>query len=342
MDMKDFYKSLACVLIFMCASGLCFGKSKKKDSKPKSDTPLWLTDAGRYSVFPDSNFVSSFANGSSADEAKEKALAEISHGIKASVLAETKRRYSMAQEGYSASERLSIDEKQKIQSKNDLYMAEWTTPYYDSAMGMYACVAYINRRKAFEYVRPTLEKAKELFPDAYQKALLQDDDFKKIVGIKRSQILLRDFYSVYDFARFIQPSAAEYYHDIDLLYGKSFAKLSELKSKVVVSVLVKKDANVEAKECLKKVLNDAGFSVSDFDSSYVALLETSFEIVKKEKVYLSYPAISVEVRRVADGQIVGSYSNKLEKCAGFDLNGAKQKAEFEIKRDLEENFINKL
>ncbi|MCR4925892.1 MAG: hypothetical protein K5917_06360 [Clostridiales bacterium] len=326
----------------MFVSGLCFGKSKKKDSKAKSDAPLWLTDTGRYSVFPDSNFVSSFANGSSADEAKEKALAEISHGIKTSVLAETKRRYSMGQEGDSTSERFSIDENQKIHSKNILYMSEWTTPYYDSSMGMYACVAYINRRKAFEYVRPTLDKAKELFPDAYQKALSQDDDFKKIVGIKRSQNLLKDFYSVYDFARFIQPSAAEDYYDIDLLYGKTFVRLSELKSKVVVRVLTRGDANVEAKECLKKVLSDAGFGVSDLDSNYTALLETSMEIAKKEKVFLAYPSISVEVRKTNDGQLVGSYSSKLEKCAGFDMNGSKQKAEFEIKKDLEDNFINKL
>ena len=66
------------------------------------------------------------------------------------------------------------------------------------------------------------------------------------------------------------------------------------------------------------------------------------EIVKKEKVFATYPAVTIEVARKRDGKFSASYSSKLEKCAGFDESGAKQKAVFELKKDLELNFINKL
>ena len=206
--MKKSLKTLACVCVCMCAAALCFGKSKKESSK-KAPAPLWLTDEGRRSIFPSSDFVSALAHGSSAEEAKNKAAAEISRAIKSSVASETKSRRLMAKDEHGVSINSFLDESASVKSESDLYMLEFTAPVYDGAMGMYACCAYINRSKAFEYVQPALENARRIFPDACQKALSEDDDFRKIIAIKRSHDLLKEFYSVYDFARFIKPQAAQ-------------------------------------------------------------------------------------------------------------------------------------
>ena len=339
--MKKSLKTLACVCVCMCAAALCFGKSKKESSK-KAPAPLWLTDEGRRSIFPSSDFVSALAHGSSAEEAKNKAAAEISRAIKSSVASETKSRRLMAKDEHGVSINSFLDESASVKSESDLYMLEFTAPVYDGAMGMYACCAYINRSKAFEYVQPALENARRIFPDACQKALSEDDDFRKIIAIKRSHDLLKEFYSVYDFARFIKPQAAQEYQDVDALYFKSLVKLAELKGKVVVSVRALGEGGGEIKECLEKILSGAGFGVSDAQASHTATARTSMEIVKKEKVFATYPAVTIEVARKRDGKFSASYSSKLEKCAGFDESGAKQKAVFELKKDLELNFINKL
>ena len=325
----------------MCAGALCFGKNKKESNK-KTIAPLWLTDEGRRSVFPNSDFVSAMANGSSTEESKDKAAAEISRAIKSSVASETKSRRLMAKDEHGVSINSFLDENIKVKSESDLYMLEFTAPFYDGAMGMYACCAYINRNKAFEYIQPALENARNAFPDVCQKALSEGDDFRKIIAIKRSHSLLKEFYSVYDFARFIKPQSTQEYQDIDALYLKSLAKLVELKGKVVVSVRAVGEGGGEIKECLEKILSGASFGVSDAQASHIATVKTSIEVVKKEKVFATYPAVSIEVARKRDGKFSASYSNKLEKCAGFDASGAKQKAIFELKNDLELNFINKL
>ena len=37
-------------------------------------------------------------------------------------------------------------------SNNTLFKVEYTNPFYYPDMGMFACVAFINRNSAFEYV----------------------------------------------------------------------------------------------------------------------------------------------------------------------------------------------
>lgn len=328
--------------MFVSACALCFAKSSKKDSKEKKSAPVWISDQGRLSVFPNSDFVSALAEGSSPDEAKTKALAAIAQSIKASVSSQTKSRYSAAQDKYGIDKKKFIETSQSVKSEGDIYMVETTAPFYDASMGIYYCVAYINRNKAFEYVRPTLEKALEVFPTECEKVSAEDDGFKKILLTKRNLFLLKDFYSVYDFARFINMEEANKYNEVDRLCFVSLAKMNELKSTVALSVKATGEGSQDIKECLKKILNDEGFSLSDTQTTHVVAAEVSAQIIKSEKVFSSYPSVTVEVKRKSDGKLSASYSNKLGKTAAFDESGAKQKAVFAIKKDLETNFINKL
>ena len=70
-------------------------------------------------------------------------------------------------------------------------------------MGMFACVAYINKDSAFEFVKSKLEIANEIFPVKYSEALEKDSVLDKILLIKQAQKSLVGFYEVYDFAKAI-------------------------------------------------------------------------------------------------------------------------------------------
>lgn len=317
-------------LLFCCASTNSISKEK--------NAPVWLLDEGRLSVFPSAEYVSSFAYGTTAEEAKSEAAASISNYIKTNVNSELNAEYSAVdKDGVTTAEKL-INKRLQISSNNSLYQLEYTTPYFEQSSNMYACVAYINREKAFEYIRPKLDVSSKSFSDEYKKTMLVEDDFQKIIAIYKSQKQLENFYEVYDFGMAVKTDLTSQYKWVDELANESFANSNALKSKTVISIEVQNDNQNQIKNKLSKIFNDCGFSVTtEGDYKYLAYAEVSTEISKTEKTFYTYPSIVVKVKNNNDTEF--SYSNTLSKAAGFDKDATTRKAFLMLEEDLENNLL---
>ena len=174
-----------------------FAKPKKTE---ETKIPMWVSDEGRNKLFPKSEYLTASAFGSSDTDAKSKAAAEISGTIKSIIESNVSANYSATEENDSVVSRKNISQDVDISSDNTVFQLEYTVPFYNPDYGMYVCVAYINREKAFNAVLPKLNKTLQVFPAAYKNALTEDDDFEKILVLQNAQVLLKEFYEVYDFA----------------------------------------------------------------------------------------------------------------------------------------------
>ena len=164
------------LIIFILVSsvfGFCFAKSKnqKKSLETEKSVPKWITDQGRLTLFPDSDFISQLAYGNTAQDSKENASANISEYIKSSVESSTSSNYFYKKSSGKVIENREVKEDIKISTNNNLFKIEYTNPYYYEDLGQYVCVAFINKNQAFDFVKPKLDIGKNTFLQSYANAL---------------------------------------------------------------------------------------------------------------------------------------------------------------------------
>ena len=321
---------LAAVFVF-CFVFSVSAKSKKKNSADEKQNqaqnksfPQWLTDEGRFSLFPSDKYISACAYGATPDEAKSKAASAVSEFVKSSVTSSVEARMTKTEKNGLVTGNKSITESISVNTQNELYQLEYTAPFFYEKAELFACAAYINRNKAFEVLKPKLDRGAVFFPAAYEKALLTEDSFTRLLEIYKAQKLMKSFYEVYDFVCAVNPAAAENYFEYDELYTLSIVKAQELKNETKVFVQVENDNADCVKNALMAALEKKGFSVVKTpDAKYLMEAKVSAMIQKSDEVYVSYPSILVEFS--CGGKNIFTYSENYGKAAGFDENGAKRK-----------------
>lgn len=335
------------IFLFLTVFFFCFAlpvnaKSKKKqavaEQTQKENFPQWLTDQGRLSMFPSAQYISVCSYGENPDEAKSKAAASVSEFVKSTVTSSVESRMAESEKNGVVIASKNITETASVNAQNELYQLEYTTPFFYEKTGLFACVAYINRDKAFEVLKPKLDKGSDFFPDACSKAFAMEDAFSKLVAVYDAQKLMDSFYEVYDFVCAINPDRAKNYAQYDELYTLSLVKARELKKEAEVFVQVENDNADSVKNALMTTLEKKGFSVVKSSSAkYLMSAKVSAEIQKADGVYVLYPSLSLEV--LCNGKNVFTYAENYGKAAGFDENGAKRKAYSLVCKKIEEKLF---
>lgn len=327
------------LLAVMSAAGAKTKKSKDKDGKanaaPAATAPKWTTDEGRLEVFPLARYVSASASGATAEEARGKAAGIISGIIKSNVQNITRSQWNMSEGSGGFQSGRNIEGSAVVSSDNELYQLEYTTPYYDERQGCYECAAYIDRVKAFNFVRPRLEKGSKVFTAEYQKAQDIKGEFERTAAIRQSWNALKGFYEVYDFARAVCPALAARYESVDLLAEQSRASVS---SGVQIAVASEGDDDGMVKAAVEKTLGKHGFAVvKSGGADYTAQVSVTARVQKAEKVFVCYPVATVEVRH--GEETVSSYTTQTGKAAGFDEETAERNALKAVAKDIEEKWL---
>ena len=341
--MKRFLFLFILIFSFLCFSCISTNTSREVVQENVIQPPKWITDQGRFEVFPVSVYISQFAYGNTAQESKEKASTNISEYIKSSVKSSTSSSYFSQKSSNGFEEKKETKEEISISTNNNLYKIEYTNPFYDSELGQYACVAYINKEESFNFVKQKMEVAKNEFPTAYRKALEKESLLKKIIGIKQAQETLQAFYEVYDFARAISPEKSKIYEEVDFLANESYTKLNELTSSILIKIEGRGDIKILEEfgviTELASQFEKIGFRVGKSNKyNCLALVEVKCPIVQTNETFEAYPEISVKVIEKGEEQI--SYSKKLSKVAGFDRSTVLRRTNIALTNELKTSFVN--
>lgn len=320
------------LLLFIAFGAFC--KSKKADKSEAEKVPLWMTDEGRSRLFPSDQFLSAFAFSGTAEGAKNKATEQLSEYIKSHV--ESSVNYSLSDENSS------VTQNSSIQTDNLLFCTEYTVPYYSASYGMFCVTSYIERSKAFNHVKPKLDSALNTFPSEYEKAVLIEDTFEKVVGLNKALERLSAFYEVYDFACAVSPNSATKYRSVDELSRKAQAELTSLCSEVVVKIESEGDSDGRFKSALASVFSEIGFSVSESNcAKYKCTLKVELENGQKtEQTVEIFPSYSLEI--CSAEKITFGTTHKLSKVVGFDKSGAERKAKRVIENDIKNELKKEL
>lgn len=336
---------LILVMCFLCFA--CVSANQDKDAaltiEKENDAPKWISDQGRNSMFPDALFISQLAYGNTAQESKERAIANISEYIKSSVQSSVSSSYFYKETDNSFTKTKELRQDIQVSTDNKLYKVEYTNPYYDVNLGQYACVAFINREQAFNFVKPKLEIARTQFPPAYYTALEKESLLDKIIGVKNAHKILPDFYEVYDFARAILPETAKVYEEVDSLASESLIKIKELTSSVLIKIEGVGDVNLLEKSGivaeLSNQLKKMGFIVGNLlKTNCIALVEVKAVITETATTFETYPEIHIKIIEKGAEKII--YSKKLSKVAGFDRDTVIRRTNLNLTKEITTSFVN--
>ena len=338
--MKNLVKLFFLYVCFLCFS--CASTNQKAVSNNDNAAPKWITDKGRLELFSSSDYVSRLAYGNTAQESREKAAASISEYIKSSVVSSASAKYFYKESAENLTEEKELQQNISVAADNNLYKTEYTNPYYYADLGQYACVAYINREQAFDFVKPKLEIARQQFPQVYYDALKKEALLDKIIGIKNSQTVLPDFYEVYDFARAIAPEKAKIYEEVEALASESLIKSKEISSSVLIKIEgtgdkdLLEETGVVAE--LANQFNSFGFVVSNsLKSNCIALVEVQAVITETRQTFEAYPEIYIRIMEKGAEKI--SYAKKLQKVAGFDKETVVRRTKLALTNEIKTSFI---
>lgn len=341
-SMNSFFRKFIIVSsIIMIASSPLFA-CKKKSKEKQLPKPEWLSDKDRKVSFPQEKYVSALSWGGTPDDAKFAAAAELSNYVQSSINAQISSSTS-SKETTAAGKIPEYDKMRsqknstQISSAATLYQVQYTLPWKNVKEERYYCLAYIVRDEAWDYIKPQMESVRENFLREYSAALLQDENFEKIAGIKRAQKILPDFYEYYDFARFIDSKKAEAFSELDNKARESYMKISELKSATKIFVSVKNDSGKRIYTKLCGLYEQNGWSISSSDSGYRADAEVIYSIDEDGKTWTAYPEFNLIMS--VHSKTAASYSKKIPKVALGSEKKTVARIYYEVEKELQKSFI---
>lgn len=225
----------------------------------KPTEPDWFKDYR--SVYPDSKYIAQLGRAETEQTAKTDAVAQIARYFKTSVNASLKTSVQSVTDGENVSESTSVVNDVDVMSQVDLFAVEFTAPYYFKKEKKWHCVAYIDREKAWEQYKPTVENAKIEFFAIYKKALAEPDPLEKCAMYGKAWKSGKKFLEKLEYARILDSNKESAYSEDRKTVSEIPALVAAEMEKCTVYLLVSGDWGNIIATSLSQTLSKNGFKI---------------------------------------------------------------------------------
>lgn len=310
-------------------------------AKPKQDLPLWYDSVTIEEVFPNSKFIARTGFGASAEEAAAFAQADISSYFSQTVVSHTEATSKMTQSGKTSEESRSIERQVVIDSAMQLFAIHKTTPYYDKKTKKYAVCVYLDREEAFSIYEGTLIRLQKKFLSTYNTAEKETDAFKKIIRYSQCVSPAEKYSDSLDFARILYIRGAEKYSDDYDRISSIENKIISAKKSVQLNVKVINDSSNKIRNCVKDILSNDGYFISDNESKIMHIVSVNINLNKhvSGESILSEPSVSINITNAQEN--IFAYSKNIQKISGFTEAESflERKAYQSIEQEIQKSFL---
>ena len=320
-------KKSVSLFAFILLSSVCF-------AKPKNTEPDWFSNYK--TVFPNSEYLAQRGSGTTAEDAKTDAAAQLARYFQSTVSANLSTTMSAITSGSNVLEETRVIDEVSVTSEVQFIGLEFTEGYYYKAEKKWYAVAYIVRQDAWNQYKPKIESERIKFAGFLKRAEAEEDPFTKILFYKSAWECSGDFLEKLEYGRIISPKEEEKYSE----YREQIAELpsrieSEQKNLTLNVNLTGDYANI-IETAVKKSFEKAGFVVGK-SGNYTA--DVVVESNQSGDNPLSVmPAVIVTVKNKS-GKSIYSYESKLtEKTVAYSLENAQKKAFPKLAEKIEEEI----
>lgn len=297
--------------------------------------PLWVLDVD--SAFPKDKYIARLGSGSSAENARADAVAQIASFFKSRVVVNTSASSSMKNDGDTTTKTQGIDQSVQVASDMTLTAVEYKAPYYDKKKRTYYVAAYIERRQGWQLAEAESMRLKTKYDSLLSMAKKAADPITSFKYFSNAKTAREDLLSALNVGFLFDPSkekefrglVSELYQNQDLDALGSCQILTLLESSgdcenIITSKVV---------EVFKKHNFSAG---AGSKKNYEAVLKIEIENNEKssDEIYTIMPQISITLSSKDGKNVYYSYQNSWGKTANFSLAQAQKKAFPKIAEEL--------
>lgn len=337
---KHFFLLFFITLPFLCSA------------KPQKEKPVWVDNLA--ALYSDSFYIAKIgkAVGAKASlEAQAQADQNIAEFLRAGIKSTTSSKRSFTTQ--SAEGNLQTTEvRENLQEINiyvDLTLSglSHTDPWYNKKEKTWYSCAYVNRKKAYEAYKPTIQDECNKFLALYQKAEDEKEPLLKCNYYKTAFNSSGDFRAAYDFGILLNPSAVKTdFEENRNLLNSIPASVKQIILQSTLFIIVKGDYGSVNYSALVNAFSEMGFIVQEGNSRYTveAVIDANDSVYKfkTKETHSIYPSIGLAIKNQA-GKQVYTFSYKTgEKTSNFTLENAQQegypKFATEIKNALSSDF----
>lgn len=337
--MNFFTKKNITIMICITSSVLLFAAKQQPD---------WLKNYRE--VFPDDKYVAQLGSSNSIDAAKNEALNSLVQYLEVTVNSQVYSSYVSLEENLGGVTKLysQSQNKKDIQVSVDITVQaiEYTEPYYVKKEKLWYCVAFFERKKAFEMykseITPLEFELKSLFELVEQK----DDLFEKIVIYNKITDIGQNFINKVNFATLLSPKDAElHYSPLIEMYSKIDSSILNKKLKSPIYIASNNTFSSVINSALSSVFTENGWIVNSIpqNSIYHVICDVVFneyqEIQGSNVLYSFFPSVKIQI--VKKNEIIYMYENSnIGKILGYNYEKAKAKLETKIASHIKIDFLN--
>lgn len=222
-----------------------------------------------------SDYIAGKGYGESPAAARQAALGEVAAFFMAKVATETREMVEVTDSKSSSRMR----QETFVSTQTELFSVRYGEPHYLEGQKLWECVAYINRREAWEIYRQKFEPLVETFSSLYRSGGAADDDFSRLLSYSRAL----------DFAHHnnlsaMQAFAAALYPAGAAVLASSLEGLAELESQIrqtaarcSVSVVCHQDSGGLVRGAVSGRLEELGLAVAEGEAEAVYRCDVTVE-----------------------------------------------------------------
>lgn len=302
------------ILLISCASTL-----------ETSAVPDWVADY--HAVYLSEEYLLGAGESATKDGSRIEAAASFSRFLKTEIQTQTLAENNAFSDGSSTTIQRTLSTETNLKSSVTISNIEYTEPFYFKKRNVWYCVAYLEREKAWEQYKPTVEKTKTEFYSFYKKACDESDSFIKCALLRKSVKAGEDFLEKLDFARILNAKKEAVYSDDRKTVSEIPVLIVAEKEKCTVCLSVTGDWGSIISSSLSQTLAKNGFKIakSRSEANYTANAVIETNASGSEPISVN-PVLDLKIESSAGKTLYAVQVKSEKKTLAYTLENAQKKA----------------
>lgn len=297
--------------------------------------PEWAVDLDK--VFPSENFIKAVCDGCSVEEAKKKALVEISQYFNQQISTYVTAESEVSNKNASYSENSVLKQRVEILSEIELSFIQFTSAYYDKRNKKYFICGYIDKNIAWNYIIQKLSDIEILFLNCVSKFECERELLIKFLELYKAEYQMNEYVKTYKIALCIFSERCSEYADFIKQAREKIFLLSKIKNEISVQVNVKNDKNNKIRQAVIEKVSKYGISTVNYNGLYLIDIEINWNDLINNEIYSSEPNVFIYIKN--GNKQMFSCSKKCEKFASRKVEITEVKAIENIKKIIINNLF---
>jgi hypothetical protein len=297
------------------------------------DAPLWLTRRG--AVYPPEQYVTGAGEGKTAEEAREKALAQISLFFRTKV-ADTRQLFYSYNDALAQTEHTRLTRNTVINSEAEFFGVEFADIYRDKT-GVYHALAYIDREEAARVYEGRIQANALLIGDLIRRYENTGHPKEAVKRLREARHFASVIAGYADMAVLLDSAAAPRYGELPAVASRidGMIEANEKRYTASISLNCQDAAPVALKTA--EILRRGGFLLADSGGVYTVFVNFQAHDSATKNYHTLEPVLDIIIE-AQDGTPLVTYTKKYPLFRHVTREEALARALRNIEQDLAGEF----